>query len=282
MSPSRLVQLSVFCFGVQCFAFETGCKIQPNQLNEYATKLVKTVSSQDTSLPDNVPIQSDFEFSLINGKKRFTGTFEAFYRPAEDDFLSIIPVPILGFDVSRDRVVIYLCAYATEKKDDLHLTIYFLRGYHLDPMKMSNFFGNVVFDPSLKIKPVPASLLGISEFRKFFLKIFRYIPFVDIYFQTFSMVQRVFANAFGDITGVGVERIELTQKFLRVSSGIDLNNPREALISRTFQLKPPELGPGADNTEGDSTRTFNNSSEDSTLKSLDASEVEYEEVQTVP
>ncbi len=226
-------------------AFETGCSLQPKDLNKYATGVTKILAARKEALPKTIPLQSDFQFSSKNGAMQYYGTFEGFFRPENDDFFSIIPIPILGFDVTKDRVVLYLCAHYSSNKDDSHMTIYFLRGYHIDPPKLSNFVGDLFYDPQLKIKAVPATLLGIGEIKMFFIQIFRYIPFVDVYFETFSLVQRFLANTLGDVTGLGVERIELTEKYVRVSSGVDLESPRNARISKTFTLNRPNLGDGA-------------------------------------
>ena len=228
----------------QSNAFETGCSLQPKDLNSYATGITKILAARKEALPKTIPLQSDFQFSSKNGVTQFYGTFEGFFRPENDDFFSIIPIPILGFDITKDRVVLYVCAHYSSKKEDSHMTIYFLRGYHIDPPKLSNFVGDLFYDPQLKVKAVPATLLGIGEIKMFFIQIFRYIPFVDVYFETFSLVQRFLANTLGDVTGFGVERIELTEKYVRVSSGVDLESPREARISKTFTLMRPNLGDG--------------------------------------
>ncbi len=267
--------ISILVIASSSFGYEHGCSLQPHELNAFGTKVTSAVAKMKTSVPKNIPLQSEFEFETKQGEKKFYGTFEGFFRPQNDDFFSIIPVPILGFDVNKDRIVLYVCAHYSEKKEESHMTIYFLRGYHLDPPTFGTFFGNLVYDPQMKVKPVPATLLGIGEIKMFFLQIFRFIPFVDIYFETFSLVQRFFANMLGDVTGVGVERIELTEDSLRVSSGVNLASPREARISKTFKIKRPELGPGANGT---AKKTLTGP-EEKVLRDLEGNVVEYEEVQ---
>lgn len=274
MRQIYLIFFSVLAITNSSFAFEYGCSLQPHELNAFGTKITSAVAKLKTSVPKNIPLQSEFEFETKQGEKKFYGTFEGFFRPQNDDFFSIIPVPILGFDVTKDRIVLYVCAHYSEKKEESHLTIYFLRGYHLDPPTFGTFFGNLIYDPQMKVKPVPATLLGIGEIKMFFLQIFRFIPFVDIYFETFSLVQRFFANMLGDVTGFGVERIELTEDSLRVSSGVDLASPREARISKTFKIKRPELGPGANGAAKKSLT----GPEENVLRDLEENVVEYEEV----
>lgn len=273
-----LIIFSILSLSQYSFSFETGCSLQPSELNAFGTKVTKSIAAMKSSMPKNMLLQSEFEFETKQGVNKFYGTFEGFFRPQNDDFFSIIPLPILGFDVTKDRIVLYVCAHYSEKKEESHLTIYFLRGYHLDPPKFGTFFGNLIYDPQLKVKPVPATLLGIGEIKMFFLQIFRYIPFVDVYFETISLVQRVLANLLGDVTGFGVERIELTEDFFRVSSGVDLNSPREARISKTFKLKRPELGTGAGAATAAAKKTLNGP-DAKVLHDLETNPVEYEEVQ---
>tara|TARA_B110001454_G_scaffold219201_1_gene251906 strand:+ start:50115 stop:50942 length:828 start_codon:yes stop_codon:yes gene_type:complete len=273
----KFFYLTIFAILFLCqysFSFETGCSLQPSDLNDFGTKVTQKIAAMKTSLPKSIPLQSEFEYEIKDGQKKFYGTFEGFFRPQNDDFFSVIPLPILGFDVTKDRIVLYICAHYSDKKEESHLTIYFLRGYHLDPPKFGTLISSWIYDPQLKVKPVPATLLGIGEIKMFFIKIFRYIPFVDIYFETISMLQRFVANMLGDVTGFGVERIELTEDFLRVSSGVDLKSPREARISKTFKLKRPELGTGAAEA---AKKTFN-APDEKVIHDLETNHVDVEEV----
>ncbi len=233
----------------QAFSLEYGCTLQPNELNNFGTKLVQSIQESKQSLPDNIEINTEIEgvYSTTSESKT-TASFEGFFRPSESDFLSIVPeIPVLGFDIDKDRIVVYACAHIDIEPKKSHLTIYFLRGYHLDPISFSNFIGNVLFSPSMEVRPIPASILGISKFKKFFLQIFRFIPFSSFPFDALGLVQTFFAKIFGDVTGFGVERVEVTQDYVKVSSGVDLKSPREALYRKTFNLKKPRLGPGIDN-----------------------------------
>lgn len=269
-----LTFISILIFSKSVMALEYGCSLKPHELNAFGTKITSAVAKMKTSVPKNIPIQSEFEFEIKQGQRKFYGTFEGFFRPQNDDFFSVVPVPILGFDVTKDRIVLYVCAHYSEKKEESHMTIYFLRGYHLDPPTFGTFLGNLIYDPQMKVKPVPASLLGIGEIKIFFLQIFRYIPFVDIYFEALSLVQQFFANILGDVTGFGVERIELTEDFLRVAAGVNLTSPREVRFNKTFKIKRPELGPAAN----ESTKKSLTGSDEDVLRDLEQSVVEYEEV----
>jgi hypothetical protein len=61
------------------------------------------------------------------------------------------------------------------------------------------------------------------------LQIFRFIPFSSFPFDALGLVQTFFAKIFGDVTGFGVERVEVTQDYVKVSSGVDLKSPRDWL-----------------------------------------------------
>lgn len=269
--PMKVHFISVFIlfYGVFSFCFEEGCQIAPNQLNKIGTKLARIVEKENRSLPKNMTIQSDFELSKENGKDKAVGTFEAFLRPENDDFYSLIPIPILGFDVSKDRIVVYICAHFDENPEKTHLTVYFMRGYHIDPINFDNFWGDVIQKPKLEVKPVPASLLGISEFKKLFLRIFRFIPISGVFFDTFSLLQRLITGTVGDITGFGVEKIELTMDRLQVASKVDLDDPSEAFYSKTFMLRRPKLGNGVDSFEG---------TDEQVLKKIDSNKVDFKEI----
>lgn len=232
------------------YGLEYGCELQPSEIGEYGTQRIIQVQKNEKSLPGAIPIQTNVEynFSSLTGSTTY-GTMEGFFRPAEDDFISLIQLPVLGFDVSRDRIVVYICAHSNPDPQKSHFTVYFLRGYHMDPATFGNFWGNMINKPHMKIRPVPASILGIGSIKKFFYGILRYIPFSSIYFDGWSVIQRGLVNLLGDVTGVGIERVEITSEYIKFSSGINLASPREALFKKTFNLKKPELGPGATESE---------------------------------
>lgn len=245
-------QIFILLFGLFSFpvkALEYGCSLNAKNINEVGTKIVRDLKEKKEALPENIPLQFDFDSEFTNKSIKMNGTMEGFFRPAEDDFYSIIPIPFIGFDISRDRVVIYACIHIDEDPSKTHLTLYFMRGYHIDPLSWSNFVGDLVNQPELKIRAVPASLIGISEFKKFLFRIFRYIPFSNLPFDALGVIQRTIANTLGDLTGFGVERIEVTTDFIRISSGVNLDNPSEVLFKKTFSIEQPESETGADSIE---------------------------------
>lgn len=260
-------------------ALEYNCKLKPNQINSYGTAIVEKVAQKKMSLPEDIPLQTEFEADYDSkGESKFYGTFEGFYRPAEDDFISLTELPVLGFDVSKERIIIYVCANYDPNPKKTHLTIYFLRGYHIDPTTFSNFWGDVIQKPHMKIRPVPASLLGISKIKQFFLRIFRFIPFSSNFFDSWSLLQRLIAQSVGDITGFGVERIEATEDYFKVSSGVNLDSPRESIYKKTFKLKKPDLGPGTQGNNASMSRSFANKNDQQVLNSLETNKVSYEEL----
>lgn len=271
--------IAFLLISINIFALEYNCKLKPNEINGYGTAIVEKIAKKKMSLPENIPLQTEFEadFDTKNGSK-FYGTFEGFYRPSEDDFISLTELPVLGFDVSKERIIVYVCANYDPNPKKTHLTIYFLRGYHIDPTTFSNFWGDLLHKPNMKILPVPASLLGISKIKQFFLRIFRFIPFSGNFFDTWSLLQRFIAQSVGDITGFGVERIEVTEEYFKVSSGVNLDSPRESIYKKTFKLKKPDLGPGTQSNSSAANRSFMNKNDQQVIKNLDNNNVLYEEV----
>lgn len=239
------VFLLMLLISAQARAFEQGCSLRPNQLNEFGNNLVTSFHSQKKPLPEVLLLETSFEgeFSSKDGL-RATADFEGFFRPSEDEFLSLTPLPIFGLDLSRERIVVYICAHLDPNPKNTHLTLYFLRGYHLSSVNFANFWGDLFHKPSLKVAAIPASLFGTSVIKRYFLKIFKYIPFASSLFDTAGSVQRFFANLFGDLTGLGVERVEMTPEIVTVASGVNLDSPRKVKIQKSFKIEDGSPLPG--------------------------------------
>lgn len=240
----KLLVIFILLNSVNTYALEAGCKIQPRDLNKVATRAVKKFAAKGESLPDSLVITSEFSAVIssdpVTTDQKFFGTLEGFYRPLDDDYYSILPIPILGMHLSRARNVIYLCAHYDKDPKMTHLTLYAMEGFHLDPTSLQTIIGDTFSGPKLKVQPLPATIVGLSTFRKFFAKILRWFPLGDFSFKTIDALQRFIASILGDITGVGVERVVLTSEYVQVASGIDLNNPDKAMITKTFHLNDTE------------------------------------------
>lgn len=223
-------------------ALEYGCQLKPNQLNEVGTRFVKVAKSKKQSLPNSITITSNFsgEWNTNSGKNKMDGTVEGFYRPEVDDYYSIIPLPLFGVAISRDRNVVYICAHVDPDPKKTHFTAYMMRGFDMDPNSFGNFIGDLFTGPSLKVKPLAASLIGITEVRKRFLFWLNWFPLFNAGLEATDGIQRFIASKIGDFTGFGVERITLTKEYVEIASGIDLDNPTKAVLIRKTQIGAPE------------------------------------------
>jgi hypothetical protein len=155
------------------------------------------------------------------------GNVEGFYRPKKNGYYSLLPVPILGVELSRVRHVLYICAHVDNDPQKTHLTIYMMTGYRIDDLNIKNFLLDVLVGPSLEVKPAGLSLFGLTEIRKKVLFWLDWSPVFRFFYDALDGVQRIASNLIGDFTGVGVERITLTLDRLELAGGIDLKKPNE-------------------------------------------------------
>lgn len=231
----------VLILSLKSFALEYGCDLHPSELNDLATKTAETFRSQKKSFPESLLITVKFEGTLSteipSPDNPLYGTVEGFYRPLEDAYYSVIPIPILGVALSRDKNVLYSCAHFDEDPQKTHLTIYMMRGSKLDPLSLGNILSQMSFNRKLEVKPLTASLLGVNEIRDRFLAITAWIPIFNLGYQITDGLQSILANALGDFSGLGVERITLTMDYIEIASGVDLKNPRTARMIRTIRFK---------------------------------------------
>ncbi len=244
------MKAKLFCFVAALFfswgarALDYGCQLKPNQLNEVGTRFVKMAASKNQSLPNSITITSNFygEWHPTKeaAKNKMRGTVEGFYRPEIDDYYSITPLPFFGVAINRDRNVIYICAHIDQDPKKTHFTAYMMRGFDMDPTNFGNFVGDLLSGPSLTVKPLPASLIGISEIRKKFLFWLHWFPFFNEGIEATDSLQRFIVSKIGDFTGIGVERITLTKEFIEIASGINLNDPTDARMIRKIQIGSAE------------------------------------------
>lgn len=227
----NILSLFILLFAFKAQALEFGCQLKPSEINEVGTRMVKAWADRKQSVPESLPIT--VEFPEADSEKQYAvGTLEGFYRPADDDFFSLIPIPVLGVSLSRERNMIYLCAHSDIDPAKTHITVYMLRGFYLDPTNLGNFAGNLAHGPSLKIKPLTAALVDISRVRKEFLTFLKWIPLLDIGLNATNGIQRILSNILGDFTGVGVERLTMTTKGVEIATGVILQNPGKAVLTK--------------------------------------------------
>lgn len=231
-----LIFILLTTLGIQAQALEYGCQLHPKDLNEMGTRMVKSFAARKQSVPNSLVVTSDFEVGSSGNESESTqyakGTLEGFYRPAQDDFYSLIPIPILGIALSRERNMIYVCAHYDTDPRKTHVTVYMLRGYYLDPTSLGTVIGNLASGPRLEVKPLTAALVDINSIRKDFLHFLKWIPLIDIGLNATNGIQRLLVNLIGDFTGVGVERLTMTMEGVEIASGINLKNPEKATIKK--------------------------------------------------
>jgi len=232
--------LSIILFTNFSWALEYGCQIDPKNLNEAATKAVVNYYRQKQSVPNALIVTSEFEAEWSGTEEepeqKMYGTLEGFYRPQENDYYSILPVPILGMSLSRQENMIYICAHFNEDPAKTHFTAYLFRGNHLDPLRFGNFIGDFGSSPKLKIKPLPASIVGIGKVRRQLSRTFRWMPLFDLGLQATEQIQGLVVKALGDFSKVGVERITMTQEYIEIASGVDLGNPSKARLQKKINF----------------------------------------------
>ena len=230
---------------VNAEALEYGCRLKVNELDGRGTQIVKDAKRAGKSLPNSITIATSFSGQWSNqdgtSNSKVKGTIEGFYRPEDDGFFSIVPLPVFGIDLKRSRNVIYICAHADPDPAKTHFTAYMMRGFDLDrEVTFGNMMGDMFAGPQLNIKPLSLSLFSFSEIKRKFLFWLQWFPLLEIGFQATDGLQRLIANALGDFTSLGVERITLTKDFFEIASGIDQDNPSEAKIIRKVRLKKPD------------------------------------------
>lgn len=236
----QALALVILLIGFKAQALEFGCQLKPSEINEVGTRMVKAYADRGQSVPDSLVYYSDLETEYSSDpkdSKYALGTLEGFYRPVDDDFYSLIPIPVLGISLSRDRNMVYLCAHNDKDPAKTHITFYMLRGFRLDPSSLGTVVGNVTNGPSLKIKPLTAALVDITRIRKEFLSFLKWIPLLDVGLEATNGIQRILSNLLGDFTGVGVERLTMTTEGVEIATGVILQNPGKAVITKFIPFK---------------------------------------------
>jgi len=230
----------IFFTAVRAQALEYGCQLQPKNIGPVGSRMVKAFTDKKQSVPDSLVLTADFEGETSFGAtpdKDMRGTLEGFYRPREDDFYSLLPIPALGISLRRERNMIYVCAHYDQDPKKTHATIYMLRGYHLDPTGLGTLIGDLFKGPQLQVKPLTASLVDISGLRRDFLFLLRWLPMLDLGLAATDGIQRLITVVVADFAGVGVERLTMTPEGVEIATGVDLKNPRKATIKKFIAFK---------------------------------------------
>lgn len=244
----RLVMILIFCgSGLAALSAQAqnsphlGCRVHPKDIPVVGTRAVLAAVEDKESLPDSMNVQADMDAELSSANSLGQGTFEGYYRPREDGFYSVLPIPIFGFELSRDRNLIYVCAHGDTDSKKNHFTIYLMRGFHLDPLHYGTIIGDLLSKPKLEVKPLSPVLVPLGSLQSQFKGVGQliFLPFQLFAWQltAVTVVQRLFSNVIGDISGMAIERIIITEDTLEVASGIDLEHPEKARWKKSFDLK---------------------------------------------
>ncbi|MCM2281546.1 MAG: hypothetical protein NDI61_06840 [Bdellovibrionaceae bacterium] len=219
------------------------CALKSTDLNAKSTLILKDFAESDGSLPDRMIIGNSIR--LYSGDGETPGGMravqEAFYRPLKDATYAVLPLPILGVEVTRDRHVLYVCGRADMGAGAYEVTLYIMKGYHLDPSDLSTIFGNIFNAAEIKVAPVSISTINLAQLNNGILSIFNDIPIIRQLIRLpqipILVAQAIATRLYSDFAGLGVERVILTEKYIELATGVDLENPTRARKIRRIDLK---------------------------------------------
>jgi len=233
----------LFLFANNVFAVGEHCLLKPSEIAPMAKKIFTVNKSEKTYFPNESTLQMDIEadFSMIKGefKSQTVATVEGFYRPDESNLFSVLPIPLFVAQLERERDVVYICAHNEElNPSQNYIIVYFLKGYRISKTTFATFVGDMFFD-SIDIKPISLVPIATLPFRNFFEKTLKGTPFVilGLPVDLFTQLQNVVVSVLSLFTGIGVERITVTDTTINLGSGIDFNNPTKSRISVNIPFK---------------------------------------------
>lgn len=216
------------------------CLVKPSQLEDLTNKMLMVHQIEKRIFPESSVIQFEATGTLAPENGAQEATYEGIFRPEEDGFFSLTPLPFMVIELRRSRELFYVCAHtSTENPRNNYMILYFLRGYRMGPRTWDSFLGDLLFN-SVKVKPVSITPLGTSGLKKLFSSQngFNPLGIFLIPIEITDTVQRALTNALSTFTKVGVERITLTSTNLELASGVDLERPHKALLKKNIALKP--------------------------------------------
>ena len=240
MKMKFLVLFVLMVFQTQAFA-KVGehCLVKPKDIEALTNRMLVAHQEEKKIFPDSSVIQFEAEGSLSGNGSQQDGTFEGIFRPEQDGYFSLTPLPILVVELNRTRELIYVCAHASSQNpQENYFMIYFLRGYNMGPSNLSSFFGDLVFN-SVKVKPVGIVPLGLIAFKNIFKGhgSFNPLGLFLIPIEVTQAVQNGLSNAISTFSKVGVERIIVTKDNIELASGVKLETPEKVLYRKNIPLK---------------------------------------------
>lgn len=219
------------------------CLIKPDQIGPTAQKIFVVNKQDHQYFPNESVLQMDVEsqISLQDGqfKNQSVLTFEGFFRPDESNMFSVLPIPLFVAQLERERHVVYVCAHKEEANPSQdYIIVYFLTGYRISRPTMSTFIGDMLFD-SIDVKPISLVPIGTIPFRHLIENKLKGSPFVllAVPVDLFTQLQNMVVHVLSFFTGIGVERITVTDQNINLASGINLKKPQTAVTSIDMPLK---------------------------------------------
>jgi hypothetical protein len=229
-----------FSKGARAEGYRHECRIQPRDIPVIGTRAIKAARADKASLDDSLLIQSNFSGRISDSESEGELTIEGYFRPMANGFYPVLPLPLFGFEFSRAKDVIYVCAHITPDPAKQEITVYFLRGSQMDPPSIGTIFQDVFSKPEMQVRgkaPVLIPLGTISSGGG--LPDIIQLPFKIITFplSVYEGVQGILAQIFGGMTGFSIDRLVLKDSTLEIASGVDLERPERARIKNVIDLK---------------------------------------------
>lgn len=240
--------LMTFLFAFQAFAIGEHCMVKPNELSQVAKKIFRVNKEEGQYFPNESTIQMNVESDVVfeNGelKSQTTSTIEGFYRPDDSNLFSLLPIPLFVAQLERERHIVYLCAHNEDDPKKSYVIIYFLRGYRISPPGFGTFIGDFLFS-SVKVEPIMLVPFGTIPFKNFFENSLGNTPFrlLSVPVDIIAQIQNAVVTVLSFFTGIGAERITITDTEINISSGVNLNQPDRVRFSKTISLTKDKKNP---------------------------------------
>jgi hypothetical protein len=231
---------TVLSAGAESYRHE--CRLQPKDIPVIGTRAIKAARADKASLDDALMIQSNFSGRITNSESEGELTVEGFFRPSANGFYPVLPLPLFGFEFSRARDVIYVCAHITVDPAQQEITVYFLQGGQMDPPSLGTVFKDMFSKPEMRVvgkAPVLIPLGTLSAETGGGLPDIILLPFKIITFplSVYEGVQGILSQIFGGMTGFSIDRLVLKDGTLEIASGVDLERPERARVKNVIDLK---------------------------------------------